>query len=94
MDSLSRELATRAKTEVARARGQAAPPKGSPGRQLSTSDLRWLSELTINTDPSRFAVGQAAADLLRHRKTTATARDLFDNAWRRLWRQMQRPTTF
>jgi len=97
MDALDQELTARAKTEVARARGQTAgqaAPKGSPGSRLSTGDLRWLSELTINTDPSKFAVGQAAADLLRRRKTAATTRDLFDLAWRRIWRQLQRPSTF
>ena len=93
MDSLNQELATRAQAETARARGQAAPPKGPPGSRLTTSDLRWLSQLTVNTDPSKYAVGQAAADLLRHRKT-ATQRDLLDAAWRHVWRQMQQPTTY
>jgi hypothetical protein len=93
MDSIDREFAGRVGVEMAKARGQAAPPKGPPGPRLTTSDLQWLSQLTINTDPGRFAVGQAATDLLRHRKTT-TIQGLFDNAWRRVWRQQPRTSTF
>jgi hypothetical protein len=93
MDSIDREFAGRVGAEMARARGSTAPPKGPPGPRLTTSDLQWLSQLTINADPGRFAIGQAATDLLRHRKTT-TVQGLFDNAWRRVWRQQPRTSTF